>query len=82
MRATIENSFELKEVSKDGNLNNFTLEFNLLLITITISKDENMLRKFMNDNFKKSTFFKYGFGASHMWVNQINVKDRLLIVYF
>jgi len=82
MNATVEAPLNLTGVSENGgHLDKFTLEFNRLLMVICMSKDEQMLRKFI-DGFNKSEFFNIGFGGSHMWVKQINQKERLLIVYF
>jgi len=84
MKATIENSFCFDGIFKygDGSMSHLMQEFNRLLIAITISKDENMLRNFIKSEFTNCEFFNIGFGGSHMWVKQINSNERLLIVYF
>jgi hypothetical protein len=84
MNATIENSFCFDGIFKygDGSMSHLLKEFIQLLIAITISKDEKMLRNFIKSEFSKSEFFNIGFGGSHMWIKQINNNNRLLIVYF
>ena len=82
MTATIENSFCFDSLMETSDFRHLMQEFNRLLIAITISKDEKMLREFVKTEFNKPRFFNIGFGGSHMWVKQINQKERLLIVYF
>ena len=74
MKATIEKSLK-------GNRSKLSKwqHFNEILDAIQLSKNENELRS----NMKMVTdygFFIFGFGSSHMWVNEKGNVDRLLIV--
>lgn len=43
---------------------------------------ENMKTVFGGDDTAFCTYFEYGFGGHHMWVNERNCKERLIIVEF
>jgi hypothetical protein len=53
-------------------------EWNRILKSITISKNENELRSNMKLFVYK--YFKYGFGGNHMWVIQKNKPERRIII--
>lgn len=85
MKAIVENSLSIGGFNDIVDLTLF-IEFNKLLIVTTNSQSKEVLRHYMKLEFEKSVNFKYGFGASHMWIKQI-VKgklseNRLIIVEF
>lgn len=91
MTATVETflKYDFKLTAKESaKLMTATLRmFNLILMIIDASKNENELKqsmKVMHPNLKP--YFEFGFGAEHMWVHQkisgVISETRLLIVSF
>ena len=75
MKAIVETSLHIEGFDTITDLA-LLAEFNKLLIVTTNAQSEQVLRHYMKLEFEKSKNFKYGFGASHMWVKQI-VKGEL-----
>ncbi len=78
MKATIEKPLSFETRSRDGLKK--AIEFEMIIKAIIFSNTEDQTRYSMSDyNFK---FYKFGFGANHMWVNEAGSAERLLIVQF
>ena len=77
MKAIIENF-----VQYTGDDYSYSLkQFNNILEVINTSTDEKSLRVGIEElKMKFILNFSIGFGSSHMWVHQDDVKDRLLFV--
>ena len=85
MKAIVENSLCIGGFNDTVDLSLF-VEFNKLLIVTTNAQSKEVLKHYMKLEFSNSVNFKYGFGASHMWVKQIvkgeTCTNRLIIVEF
>lgn len=84
MKAIIENSLTTTDSDHSrmtcSEVSFLFYEFNHILQSITMARNENELRKHMKSiNYE---YFTYGFGSSHMWVNQIDKDIRIIFVEF
>ncbi len=79
MKATIEKPLNFETRSRDGLRK--AIEFEMIIKSIIFCNTEDRLRHEMSDfNYK---FYRFGFGANHMWVKEMtDLKNRLLIVEF
>lgn len=74
----------------EEQLKNITPEvavlFAEILNCITSARNEAELRREMElikmRHYQFSDLFTYGFGSHHLWVNQVNRRNRLIFVEF
>ena len=78
MKTIIEKPLEFLDTT-ELNFNMFS-EFNNILTCINNSQDMLDLRLKLNNLITR--YFKYGFGSSHFWCNQIDKSERILFVDF
>lgn len=53
-----------------------------IIEVIVSASNEQELRNGMRRVGNIDKYFQYGFGSTHMWVNEIGSRNRLLIVEF
>lgn len=74
MEAIIENPVQF--LNDDDKNHNMLCEFNSLLETITSSTPDNIRDSIKKTFTSEPRYFEYGFGGSHMWVVQRNIRTQ------
>lgn len=57
----------------------------IIEVIVSVSNEQELRDRMHTERVKNTNFdkyFQYGFGSTHMWVNEIGSRNRLLIVEF